>query len=246
MSELQKQIDELRTQAMPLYREVWQGAHSFKELPILTREQLAATPLSKRRYTEGPSFMKVVAGDTPFLSEWLLSDLAREPFGAITRRPLVYFSSAHETVEKGMWCHLNKMTRFLGETNSEVTLRAAEKFSVDSLIVDAASLSHMSPILPTLRHLYEISLLGSSFSLDEIRGHAGDKSVRLVLTLPETGVIADSDLALYPRFSAREDCLLEEVNGEIILTRKTKLMTPIVRYATGIQGHLDDSFVILT
>lgn len=245
MSELQAQVDAVREHAMPLYRDIWQGVQDFQKLPLLTREKLAATPLSERRYTDGPSFLKVVAGEKPFLSEWLLSDLAKEPFGKITQRPLVYFASAHETIEKGMWCYLNKMTRFLGETNTEVTQRAAEKFSVDSLILDAPSLSLMAPVIPQLQYLREISLLGSSFSIDEIRGHTGGRTVRLVLTLPETGVIGESDLEKYPRFSIRPDCHIESIGGEIVLTRKTRLLTPIIRYATGMSGSVSDSFVML-
>lgn len=206
---------------------------------VFTRAELAALPFSQRRNGIGPSFLKVVPGEPPFLMEWAFPELKREPYGVHSARPMVYFANAHESVEKGMWCYLNGMTRFLGEVNSEVSNAAAQKFAIDSLIADEECLMRMSPVLPMLESLQTISILGADFDIGRIRPFAQSRRVRLVLTLPETGVIGESNLAQYPRFTIAPDSEVEEIGGELILTKRGLSATPIARYATGIRGSLD-------
>ncbi|MEY4747756.1 MAG: hypothetical protein RLZZ416_805, partial [Candidatus Parcubacteria bacterium] len=62
---------EVKRSSASFYRDIWGNTDRFEELPPVDRSVFVAVPLSKRRYAEGRSLVKMVhAKEGIFLSEW--------------------------------------------------------------------------------------------------------------------------------------------------------------------------------
>lgn len=218
------------------YRDRWGSTSAFEALPTVSRSEMASVPLSARRYRDTKGMTKVVAFDTPFLSEWDFEDIRSEPYGVASRRPMVHLSDPHETIEKAMWCHLNDMVCLVGERNSAIVRSTASQYEIDSLITDGEAILDLVPYLAKRRKpLIELSIIGAAFDAPALAAYAPyAQAVRCVLALPETGAFAEAALTELPAFRVLPECVIECVNGAVVLTRQKKLVTPIVRYATGI------------
>jgi hypothetical protein len=229
------------------YRDRWGGETAWEKLPCVARRDFLATPLSHRRYEEGKSLVKLVHTDSGvFAAEHLVADIAREPFGEKAKRPFVYFSNPHETVEKGLWCYENGMTRLIGEKTPEIAEMMARKFEIDAVITDTATLRSLLPFLSSLkRQLTFISVIDSRFDpMLFVETEKVVASVRLVLALPETGAIAHSDPRAYPHF-VPTNAHVEGSDGTLVVTKLQRLMTPIIKFDTEIRGSVSAGQVIL-
>ncbi len=194
-------------------------------------------PLSERRTKDETSLSKVVhAPEGVFLSEWTYGDIAREPFGLSSKRPMVYLSDPHESLEKAIWCYEQGMVPLLGEPVGKVAQAMARAYRIDSLIADARTLPLIAPAIATQELLESLSIIGSSFDIASLLPwRARAKRVRLVLALPETGAFAEAELEEHLRFSALPHCTIKAAR-HLILTKDLPLVTPIVRYDTGIRS----------
>jgi hypothetical protein len=231
--------EKLRSDSAPdFYKNIWENEIDFSALPTASRVDLLNTPLPERTYKQSRSLVKIVSageGDS-FLSEWSYEDIKKEPYGLPSVRPMVYLSDMHESVEKSMWCYENGTVPVIGEThNPEVADIMARKYRIDSLIADSASLTKLESYLSSgIEPLSSISVLGSAFDVAELERFAlFCKTFRLVLTLPETGAFATALFSKEPEFIPLHTCLIEK-NETLILTKITPLVTPIIRYDTGI------------
>ena len=153
---------------------------------------------------------------------------------------MVYFADPHETLEKAHWCYQRGMLRLVGEANAEVSLFTAGRFRIDSLICDSVTLPVMLPHFESMQEpLESISIVGDSFDPQVLASYASyAKRIRLVLSLPETGAFAEAPLCEDPLFAPYPDCLIEDVEGDLILTKLRLLVTPIIRYDTGVRFTL--------
>jgi len=205
-------------------------------LELHTRADFIRIPLSERRSKESKSLVKIVHADEgDFLSEWSFDDIGGEPYGAITKRPMVYMVSAHEAIEKSMWCYERGMVPLIGEPDSAIAAQSAEKYRIDQLIVDAESLAKLMPYLSARAEpLLSISVIGASFDIASLLPFTHyAKEVRLVLALPETGALAEAKLEKEPVFHVIAGCTAK---GEsLIVTKEAQLVTPIKEYETGIR-----------
>lgn len=218
------------------YRNRWGAAQKFSSLPLTSRADFARTALSKRRYKDEKSLVKIVHSEHgAFLSEWSFPDIDREEYGVASRRPMVYLRDSHDAIEKSFWCYERGMVPLIGEKNTAVAMSAAMKYGIDSLICDLPSLRALQPYFEKRREkLRAISLVGTFFPLDEIHAFCGfAERVRLVLALPETGAFAEADFTDAPEFKALPGCLIEH-EERLVLTKLSLLATPLIRYDTGI------------
>lgn len=218
------------------YKNIWGGVKAFNKLPFITREALAACALSQRSYKKEQGLVRIVHGSGgPFLCAWGFSDIVREPYGALSKRPLIYFADSHDTVEKSMWSYLNHMVPLAGEKHTAVTVLAARAYEVDSLITDPASLVDVLPYLQERTEpLSALSLVGHVFDPEQLMQYRPfAKKIRLVLSLPETGAFAEAVLSEQTRFTLLANCRIEDTET-IVLTKYAPLITPIIRFNTGI------------
>jgi hypothetical protein len=219
------------------YRDMWGNAEDFDELPLISRDDFLRIPLSKRRYKNDKALVKIVhTPEGPFLSEWSFEDIGREEFGLISARPMVYLTDSHEAMEKSMWCYENNMVPLVGEKDPNVAMFAAGKYKIDSLITDVESLAKFLPYLAKRgEKLSCISILGDSFDIGTLKQFLNfSDAVRLVLCLPETGVIATALLGDELQFKTVENSFIEKKDGFLVVTKLSNLVIPIIRYKTSI------------
>lgn len=219
------------------YRMRW-GSAASSDLPTISRDDLRAVPLSKRRYKNEKGIVKIVRDERgPFLSEWSFTDIGNEAYGIESSRPMVYLSDPHDAIEKALWCYEQNMLPLLGEKDPEIAGYAASKYQIDSLITDAPSLVRLRGYLESRKtSLACISVLGSDFDTTMLSGFTPfAERIRLILALPETGAFAGAELADDPRFAALPACIIEK-GDTLILTKLRSLTTPIIGYDTGISG----------
>lgn len=218
------------------YRAAWGGVTSFDALPVVSRDAFAACPLSQRSYKIEQGLVRVIHGPTgPYLSAWGYTDIAREPYGLPSKRPLIHFTDAHETVEKSMWSYFNHMVPLAGEKNNAVTELSARAFDIDSLITDPLMLANLLPYVQARTEpLASISLISHAFDPEDLmRYRTFANRIRLVLALPETGAFAQAELTEHVRFTLLGNCRIED-RETIVLTKVAPLITPIIRFDTGI------------
>lgn len=220
--------------APPFYRDHWRGEKTFEALPPVSRADFLATPLSLRRYKDEKALVKVVhAGGGLFSSEWSFADIARESWGPLGIRPLVYLADSDEMLEKTMWCYEQNVLPLIGEVVPEITNSSADFYRIDSLVTDAASLQKLLPHLGRRTEpLESIAVLGGSFDCAALLAYARyAKRIQLVLSLPETGAFAQAPLSADPAFALLPGCYLEKGEQGFLLTKAAQLVTPIIRYA---------------
>ncbi len=230
-------VSELSGHAAPFYREQWRSISEFSRLPTTNRDDFIRTPLARRSYKLG-DFVKIVTTTSGvFLSAWSLQDIAQEPYGVISKRPGVCVADGHEAMEKALWCYEHDCVPLCAEQAPDLMLREMETYNTDSIITDAQSIGGLVPYLSghTLP-LKGLSVFGTSFPL-ALLGQCAPfvQETRLVLSLPETGAFAVAEFSAQPKFLPLPDCYIEEMDGELVLTKLHRLVTPIVRYKTGVR-----------
>lgn len=203
---------------------------------LRTRKDFIEIPLTERRTKDEKSFVKIVT--TPegkFLSEWTFDDIRAEVYGEQTLRPLVYMADAHEAIEKSLWCYEHGMVPLIGEENADITAYTAGKYQIDQIITDPIFLPRLLPYLKTRTEaLTSMSIIGTSFPTADLMQFAPFASrVRLVLALPETGVLAEAVLEARPRFILSSQ-VTKSSSQTLVVTKSTPLVTPIDTYDTGI------------
>ncbi len=235
-----EQIEELitwvRRAPSSFYSGHWGRAKGLPNLPHVSRADFIHAPLSQRRYKDERAFVKIVHNSGgPFLSEWSFEDIAREPWGVKSKRPMVYMTDPHEALEKSMWCYDRGMVPLIGEKDADIASYAASRYQVDQLITDVAALERLRPYLDgRSEQLEAITLVGAAFDRNSLTQYSPyARTVRCVLALPETGAIAEATLS-EPIMRPLSNCVLENNNGELVVTKLAQLVTPIVKYRTGI------------
>ena len=237
MNALPKLIEDIRAHSeSDFYRKKW-GIHTtFSDLPITSRSDLALCPFSQRSYKKEQGLTRLVrAGEHFFLSAWSFTDIAREAYGLSSKRPLVYFENSHETIEKAIWCYGNGMVPLAGEGNPDIAILSARAYQIDSLITDPVSAGSLIPYLrERTEPLSSISFIADAFEIEQLAQYSQyAKRIRLVLSLPETGAFAEAELGKDTEFSPLPNCTIEN-KDTLILTKEASLITPIIRYDTGI------------
>ena len=206
-------------------------AHSIR-----SRTDFLRIPLEDRRSKHEKSLVKIVQTDSGnFLSEWSFDDIAREPYGVLSKRPMVYMLDAHEAIEKSMWCYEHAMVPLIGERDPEIASYTAGKYQIDQLISDPEACIALLPYLSSRSEpLESLSIIDSSFGKQRLMQFAScAKQVRLVLALPETGVLAEASLSEEPLFSVVSGCQ-GAVGDTFIVTKQPSLVTPIIEYDTAL------------
>lgn len=232
--EIQKLIDVVRNSTESFfYKERWGNEKEFERLPAISRNDFFDIPLSQRRYKREKALVKTVrTQEGLFASEWSFADIANESYGPTGVRPLVYFADPDEAIEKAMWCYEREVLPLIGEAMPEVVRSAADFYRIDSLITDAISLEKLLPYLQERpAPLTHISVVGISFDVDALLRYIPFATdVHLVMGMPETGAFAHAHLQKEAVFTLLPDCYIQK-EGALLLTKKSLLVTPIIRYA---------------
>jgi hypothetical protein len=210
-------------------------------LPSLSFAELAATPYRERLYTTATRIPLVVRRDgMSAVFAQTLESLATEDYGAIGTRPLVGARILAQAIQVSAWCFGKGVLPLALERNPTIAVGLAERYEIDSLIVESdiaenliASLDTRDISLDTLRH---VTIFGSSFPLslrELLRPHRAKTTV--ALQLPETGTVAhicaaqaDDEFVFHPL--PHVAC---EADGQLIISKFT-LPTPLIRYETGL------------
>lgn len=236
MDDLASLIEYVRDHDTSFYRDVW-GPTSDIEVPVLMRNTLAITPLDKRRYTEGQQFVRLVSGDTPFLSSWRREDIAREELPAVGRKPLSAFESSHDALYHALWCYEHQAVPLIAERSRDVTMYTAREFKVSDVLCDMHSSRDLIELLSDEKaQLETVSVIDQSFDVNFLRSIRA-ASVYAVLAFPETGVLGTAmvhtDDVLH--FTPAHDVIFEH-QETLIVTKLRRLVTPIIRYDTGLRS----------
>ena len=221
------------------YRDYWGTETRLDRLKPMTREKVAQTPWNARRYSRQKSLLKIVPfSSRPFLSEWTLTDSALESYGGEGERPLVYLSNPHERLEKSLWCYAQGRVPVIGESVIDAGIRIALKCRIDSLLTDMAMLPRLGALFGALdAPLVSLSIIDTEFDYVRIESFARyARTTRLVLALPETGVIGASSIDTREQWHVPHGCHLD--TAETIVISKPRLFSlPIIRYDTGISSR---------
>ncbi len=222
------------------YRDLWKDSPT-SSLPILTREHLMRTPLRSREYKKKKGLVKIVrAYGKPFLSKWALEDLYGKNL-VQGRRPLVLLADTHETQEQGLALYAQGILPLIGETsNVAVTVYCSVQYEIDGVITDA---SMYEAIARLLKEKYDtakihewIFFVTNKTDCDLV---SEEKNATYLLSLPETGIIARSCThkeASRQVFHPEDSVNVEYEEGELVVTKNQLLVTPIIRYKSGINS----------
>ncbi len=243
VNDITKLVHHVRSADASFYRALWVRTDDTESLPVVSRADFIRTPLKDRLYKDARMYAKYVTeGDVGFTSAWAFEDIVKEPYGVTSYRPMVYMQSAHEAIEKGIWCYGNGMVPLVAEHDPRLAAFSARRYKIDSLIVDTAThVETVTSILETVTlPLKSISIIGAHFDIPSflmLKSYA--ENVRLVLAREETGVMAEAVLDENPLFIAVPDAVIH-IEETIVITRKTLLCTPIIRYKTSIQARFEE------
>lgn len=116
----------------------------------------------------GKSLVTIVRRDGRLLLlERSFDDIAKEEWGQIGKRPMVYLTDPHEAIAKAMWCYLHDTVPLIGEKDPAVARYEAAQYKIDSLITDATSAQKLFPLLESLKEqLCAITLFGDADAAD--------------------------------------------------------------------------------
>ena len=115
------------------------------------------------------AFMKVVyEGDVPRLLARTRKDIEEADCGRIMyQRPLVFFGSAQESVEKGLWLYTKNILPLIAEEHVDITCMAAARYGIDAILGDIASLKKMEEAVSRYPDLAKVAYLVVADMRDE-------------------------------------------------------------------------------
>ncbi|MSR70871.1 hypothetical protein EXS62_02420 [Candidatus Kaiserbacteria bacterium] len=206
-------------------------------------EDFIRVPLDERLERTDGLFVKVAYhNDRPYLVARTKEDIAPEDFGDLPcERPLVMFESAQEGVEKCVWFYTKNILPLIAEDNIDIALLSAARFEADALVCDMASLQNLVAAAdkhPIVRTFKKITVIDSSFvgTLQLLQREFPHAERQLILALPETGSLGraeevDGVLVYRP---GPHTTVHGGGQGELVVTQRLPLPTPIREYKTGI------------
>ena len=103
--------------------------------------------------------MKVVyEGDVPRLLARTRKDIEEADCGRIMyQRPLVFFGSAQESVEKGLWLYTKNILPLIAEEHVDITCMAAVRYGIDAIVGDFESLRKIAVAIPRYPDLAKVA-----------------------------------------------------------------------------------------
>jgi hypothetical protein len=220
------------------YRDHWNHA-ATNSLPPLAREKFAAVGLRAREYKKKKGIVSVIrVGAKPYLWKWALEDLQGDYLRSGCR-PLLLFSRAHDAIEKPLTLFRKNILALNGTlSNPSVTLFAAANYHIDSVLADSSTyvpgMQMLAGVLDSKQIVERTVFVESGV---EFRSLPEQEITHLLLSLPETGSIARLCEKHHDIFHAEPDMLCEAESGELIVTRLARLVTPVIRLATGIAAR---------
>jgi hypothetical protein len=227
--------------ASDFYRNFWKGKKDFETLPVLSRKALLGAPLVTRRYKKEKGILKLVRGEWgAALVEWCFADIEAEHFGLVGKRPMIYFKSPYEAIEKSLWCYARGAVPLIAEPNEAVAQFTAEAYEIDSLIADLYGADKLKPYLLDREPLETLSILVASEqeAQQAVSFARLAKKATTILALPETGALAHAPTGDPSVFAPAPGAWLEYEEGRIVATKLSLLATPIVRYDTGVSATI--------
>lgn len=227
------------------YREHW-GDASALDLPLMTKEKLAATPLSDRCYTQVPNITRVIPyAESSFFMRQDLASMRTEMTSVLPlARPLVLSENFQEAMERSFWCYEQNMVPAIGEYNNPaITAYVGYWRRAAAIITDAPKLIHAlleeahGDSLQTTTDA--IVLVGSSHRIEEIATLDPvfpNTQKHIILSLPETGPFAYACAEALQHGNLHyheDDCsVVEIVNEGIVVSKLHTRATPVIRYQT--------------
>lgn len=240
------------------YKDLWgnvsflNGELNFSSLPATSAKDIIKPKFNDRIYIKKGLFVKIVYSDNiPFLLARTKADISREDYGEIRyERPLVFFESSHESIEKGLWLYSKNTLPLVAEDNLDITLMAAGRYGIDSVVGDALSLKKMfmgGSQYFDHKKIKNVTVIDSRFEENLSNfltsAFAGAK-LQLILASPETGPLAKlckENTSKQSVFHPVDNTIIEVCGDDkLVATRLILLPTPIIRYETGIKIKMCD------
>lgn len=222
------------SKASAFYREIWkEKPKDFTDVKVISQDHLVSTNLYRRLYREETGLVKTITrGAETFLTKRAWSDIRLDKLSiADSARTFVLMDNTEEGLEYSLSSYEHNAIPYLGDLNNlEVALFCAEQFKVTILICD----------LVALKRLFEDNLIPSSVESvivitdtphELYEKVAESYKIDIFISLPETGILGKltSEKTLIPD----SNTYLEVIDGKCVVT-KPKLITPLIRYKTGV------------
>ncbi|MEK7567373.1 MAG: hypothetical protein AAB513_00420 [Patescibacteria group bacterium] len=234
------------------YKNIWKNLYfknrkiDFVNLPIIGAKDIIKCKFDKRIYIKNGLFVKIVYHENiPFLIARTKSDISKENYGEISyERPLVFFESSHESIEKSIWLSSKKILPILEEENTNLTLMISGRYGIDSILGDSKSIARIIPDGSRhfdYRKIKNVTIMDCKLERSFIKFLSDifpSAKIEIIISLPETGPLGfvcqenkKNNLIFHPP----DDTIIEVNNGYLVATRLILLPTPIIKYKTGIK-----------
>ena len=218
----------------------------------LTWSDLVACPLDRRLYQESDKcFVKIAyKNDVPILIARNRKELADEPYyiGTSTR-PLVGCSNRAVGIELGIWFFEHNIIPLLEMHEAKMTASLAGKYQADSFTGDMEAAQRLLPELAThsdidLLEFVHIVGISDCYDIEFLSQYISIEKIHISAYLPVCGLWAQAcpeqlsktgKVVFHPL-----DSVIVEGQTNLLLTKLSPLLTPILRYETGIQAKFLD------
>ncbi|OGF51602.1 hypothetical protein A3I27_04685 [Candidatus Giovannonibacteria bacterium RIFCSPLOWO2_02_FULL_43_11b] len=212
----------------------------LRELPIVTRQELALTFYHDRIYGEGPAVYKLIKSpeaERSFLLHRTVDEIKKSGLPINGKRPLVLMGDIYEALEHCVYIYEQNLIPLIGEIpNSELIFSVSKQYEADSIFLDRYSIDHYKhDLIRAKLPLKSITLIDSQFCYTDWHWPEGI-IIDYILSLPETGRLAfkcpesnrDMDFVFHPF----NDVFIEP--GIAVITSSRLQACPMIRYQTNI------------
>jgi hypothetical protein len=236
MPDLETLLRRVSESETTFYTDLWRGAKSFGDLPIVTAADFARTPLLARRYKDVSSLGRICEREgKTYAWEWALEDIREEKIVCAGRKPAVIFTNHHDALFFSVLSYEQGSVPLIGEREPESTLDAIRAYGATDLFTDMRSLEKVSSLLLQDCPVQSVVVFGTAFDFKFLRLFTG-VPIRAALFVAEAGILAASE-----RITS-EDVVFEPAPGVVCeyrdslhVTRTRLLVTPIIRMDTGLK-----------
>ncbi len=242
------------------YKNIWGNACvkndkiDFGSLPTISAKDIMKCKFDERIYIKRGLFVKIVyKNNAPFLVARTRNDIKKEEYGEIMyERPLVFFLSSHESIEKSLWLYSKNILPLIAEDNIITTSMSAGRYEIDSIVGDVESIKKIRTEgfkYFNYKNIINVTVIDSCFveyDINSLKNSFPNALFQLIFSLPDTGSLGqvckeNTDGATI--FHSTENTIIEiSKNGYVVATRLIMLPTPIIKYKTEIKARAEEKY----
>ncbi len=242
------------------YKNIWKntplknGVIDFENTSTIEIGDIIKYKFNKRLYVKNGLFVKIIYhNNIPFLIARTKRDISKDNYGEINyERPLVFFESSHESIEKALWLYNKNILPLMAEDNIDLTEIIAGRYEIDSIIGDVKSITNIISRKTgrfDIKKIKNVTIIDSFFDknfISILKNYLPSGKIQIILSLPETGPLGllckktdKENLTFHP---PKNTIIETSKNGYLIATRLILLPTPIIKYETEIKIRMAKKF----